>query len=188
MDITIVYLHGFASAGTGSAKAEVLQRIFHDQRLLTPDLPDKPAEAIPFLDALLGGLSGPVMLVGSSMGGYYATHFGSHFGWPVALINPLVAIDEPELFLGEHQNYYSGNRFLLDEADLVALAALQPQPGSAPTLLLLDDADEVLDATKAIAAYRGRATVVIYPGGNHRFMHLEEAAPLLRRHAGLPMC
>jgi len=185
MDVTIVYLHGFASAGVGSAKAAALQQIFHDQQLLAPDLPDRPSETVPFLEAYLGELTGPVLLVGSSMGGWYAAHFGARFRWPVALINPLVELSEPELFLGEHQNHYSGNRFILDESDLAALSAIAPQPGATQALVLLDLADEVLDAEKAIRSYRGKGTLVLYPGGNHRFAHMEEAAPLLRQQAGL---
>jgi hypothetical protein len=185
MDITIVYLHGFASAGAGSAKAEALKEIFHDQLVLAPNLPDRPSETVPFLADYLGKLEGPVMLVGSSMGGWYASCFGGRFQWPVALINPLVELAEPELFLGEHENYYTGNRFTLDEADLAALAVLQPLPGASPTLVLLDMNDEVLDAEKAIAAYKGRGIVVAWPGGNHRFAHMHEAAPLLRQQAGL---
>lgn len=182
---TIVYLHGFASAGEGSAKAGVLKEVFADQSLLAPDLPDKPADAIPFLDDFLAALSGPVMLVGSSLGGYYATCYGGRFGWPVVLINPLVDITAMHTALGERQNHYSGARFTVDQADLDALTALNVVPGSSSTLLLLDAADEVLDAGKAVHAYMDRAKVVIYPGGSHRFEHLAASAGLLREHAGL---
>jgi len=182
MQPTIVYLHGFASAGQGSAKAEILRRIFADYESLTPDLPDKPADAIPFLDDFLGRLSGPAVLIGSSLGGYYAACYGGRFGWPVVLINPLVDVAVMRAALGWQENYYTGSRFQLDEADLDALAALDFVPAASPTLVLLDAADEVLDADRAVSTYIDRAKVMIYPGGSHRFEHLEESALLLLAH------
>jgi len=183
MQPTIVYLHGFASAGEGSAKAGILQRIFAGRELLTPNLPDKPADAIPFLDDFLGRLSGPAVLIGSSLGGYYAACYGGRLGWPAVLINPLVDVAVMRGALGWQENYYTGARFRLDEADLDALAALHFAPGASPTLVLLDAADEVLDADRAVSTYMGRARVMVYPGGSHRFEHLDESAPLLLAHA-----
>jgi len=67
---TIVYFHGFASSGA-SGTAQLLRRRFRDARVLSPDIPLDPAEALPFLKAFCGAEK-PDLIVGSSMGGMYA--------------------------------------------------------------------------------------------------------------------
>ncbi|MDQ6978643.1 MAG: YqiA/YcfP family alpha/beta fold hydrolase [Mariprofundaceae bacterium] len=183
MNITLVYLHGLASTGAGSAKAQELARIFPRQRLLTPDLPDRPFDAIAFLDDWLPSLTGPVALIGSSIGGYYAWHYGSRFHWPVALMNPLVDTRRLPLLIGEHQNFYTGASFVIDEDDIEALQGIKTKAEACHNaLLLLDDADELLDARYALETWQGHGKILSFPGGNHRFAHLTEAAPMLRQH------
>jgi predicted esterase YcpF (UPF0227 family) len=50
-----------------------------------------------------------------------------------------------------------------------------------PTLVLLDKADEVIDYRVAESFYRGCGTTIVYAGGSHRFDHLPEALPAIRR-------
>jgi len=187
MDITLVYLHGLASVGAASAKAQELACMFPQHCLLTPDLPDKPADAITFLDDWLAELTGSVALIGSSMGGYYAWHYGSRFDWPVVLINPAVDTRRLPLLLGEHTNYYTGDSFVIDDSDLQALQSIKTKPEACSNaLLLLDYGDEVLDAGHTLETWQGHGTILLFPAGNHRFEHLSESAPMLRQHLGFP--
>jgi len=187
MDITLVYLHGLASTGAGSAKAQELARIFPHQRLLTPDLPDKPADAIAVLDDWLPTLTGPVALIGGSMGGYYAWHYSSRFDWPVVLINPAVDTRRLPLLLGVYKNFYTGESFVIDEDDIEALQSIKTKVEDCRNaLLLLDYADEVLDTRYTLEIWQGHGTILLFPAGNHRFEHLNEAASMLRQHLGFP--
>ncbi len=186
MNTTLVYLHGLASAGAASAKAQALMQMFPKQRVLSPDLPDKPADAIAFLNDWLASLTGSVALIGSSLGGYYAWHYGARFNWPVVMINPAVDSQRLPSLLGEHKNFYTGNVFTIDEADLCALQAIQTTPEACNNpLLLLDYEDEVLDAAHTLKTWQGHATILLFPAGNHRFAHMNESAPVLRQHLGL---
>lgn len=67
---TIVYFHGFASSGA-SGTAQLLRRRFRGAKVLSPDIPLDPAEALPFLKRYCAEHA-PDLIVGSSMGGMYA--------------------------------------------------------------------------------------------------------------------
>jgi predicted esterase YcpF (UPF0227 family) len=66
----IVYFHGFASSGA-SGTAQLLRRRFREARVLSPDIPLDPAEALPFLKRFCAEHAAD-LIVGSSMGGMYA--------------------------------------------------------------------------------------------------------------------
>ncbi len=53
----------------------------------------------------------------------------------------------------------------------------------APTTLLLDLGNEVIDTRAAAALYRGCARVLAFPGGDHGFRHLEQVLGLIREAA-----
>lgn len=66
----IVYFHGFASSGA-SGSVLLLRKHFITDRILAPDIPLDPAEALPFLRDFCSKEQ-PDLIVGSSMGGMYA--------------------------------------------------------------------------------------------------------------------
>ena len=72
----ILYLHGFTS-GPQSHKAQALQARMQQRgigdRFVCPQLPASPKEAIRLAESLLGTRDKQVTIVGSSLGGYYAT-------------------------------------------------------------------------------------------------------------------
>ena len=147
----------------------------------------KPAHAIPWLEAYVDrkrreASKMPVILIGSSLGGYYADHLARRFSMSAALINPLVDTEDLRPVLGPNENYYTGARFELDEADLDALRGIaQDLSIDIPRLVLLDEGDELLDYRKAVGLYTGHARVVRYPGGSHRFDHLEQSLGEIRK-------
>ena len=93
----IVYLHGFRSSSQG-IKATMLRAAIgvlpaHERPALwTPDLPHRPAAAIALVVARLEREADPAAatFVGSSLGGYYATHLAERFGARAVLINPAI--------------------------------------------------------------------------------------------------
>ena len=105
---SILYIHGLNSS-PASRKAQQLlaamQRIGLQAQLRMPALHHHPRQAIAQLDELIAELGQPV-LVGSSLGGYYATHLAARHGLKALLINPAVLPHERfDGYLGEQTNH-----------------------------------------------------------------------------------
>lgn len=172
----ILFIHGFASCGK-TLKYQTLARHFGTDQILAPDLPHQPEHAIALLETLLE--QHPVdLLVGSSLGGYYATWLNRHQARPAVLINPAVApyalLDD---YVGEHQDCH-GKYFELTTQHLQTLRAMQRTQlrDEEAYLVLLQTGDEVLDYRQAAAYYAGK-DLIIEAGGNHRFQNFDQHQP-----------
>ena len=175
----IVYLHGFnSSPASGKAKelGKHLAILGRQADYLCPALPNSPREAIAHVEAELAKhRPGPVTLIGSSLGGFYATHLAEKHGWKAVLVNPAV---HAHLLLrdalGPQTNWHTGEKWVLTEVHLAELAALDVTPLTQPEryLLLAQTGDEVLDYRDAVSYYTG-ATQIIEDGGDHGFAGFE---------------
>jgi predicted esterase YcpF (UPF0227 family) len=186
---SIVYIHGFNSS-PASTKArqlvEVMQRMGLADQLRVPELHHHPRQALAQLEADIDALGQP-LLVGSSLGGYYATHLAERLGLKALLINP--AVNPHKLFdgiLGAQRNLYTGQTWELTLDHVTALAALEVAPPQAPTRfqVWLQTADETLDYRSAERFYRACA-LRIQPGGDHGFQGFAERLPVLLGYAGI---
>lgn len=179
----IIFLHGFNSSAQGN-KAKVLSTRFPGL-VHAPDYPVyDPQQALPFLRAYIKekqtafGGSTPLLLIGSSLGGFYANLLASEYDRKCVLINPST---NPWItlrwVLGENTNYYTGEKYQLTQAMLDEMQALAPDEcqQAVSRLVLLDEADEIIDYRLAQTYYAECARVMVYPGGSHRFDHLEDA-------------
>ena len=182
----ILYIHGFLSCGL-STKSQALVDYFGDKQVLHPDLPTAPAEAIALLEHLIA--QHPIdLLVGSSLGGYFATWLNRQRAIPTVLVNPAmvphILLDD---YLGEHTRC-DGSTFVLTEQHLAHLRSYHREQlrGDEHYLVLLQSGDEVLDYRQA-AAYYAAKEVVVEQGGNHRFedfaSHLPRIAAWRQQHA-----
>lgn len=166
----VIYIHGFNSS-PASAKARILKSrldaLGHGAAFAAPALPVSPAEAARVLDELAMRHPGAA-LVGSSLGGYYATWLAEKHGLRAALLNPAVRpYDLLEDHLGPQQNLYTGERYELTARHVDELRALEVSritPGR--YLLVAATGDEVLDYRLAVERYRGCRQIVI-EGGDH---------------------
>ncbi|MCM2332103.1 MAG: esterase, partial [Pseudomonas sagittaria] len=125
---TLIYIHGFNSSPL-SLKARELHSAFARcglaERLRVPALHHDPRQAIAQLEAEIAAAERPV-LVGSSLGGYYATFLAERHGLKALLINPAVRVQRHFAdYLGPQQNHYSGERWELTREHIAALAALE---------------------------------------------------------------
>ncbi len=189
MSGSILYIHGFNSAPS-SKKAcqlvEVMQQIGLAGQLRVPALHHHPRQAIAQLEADIAELESP-LLVGSSLGGYYATHLAERHGLKALLINP--AVNPHQLFdgyLGPQKNLYTGETWELTHDHVQALAELEV---AAPTdaaryQVWLQTADETLDYRRAEQFYRACA-LRIQAGGDHSFQGFAERLPALLSFAGI---
>lgn len=182
----IIYLHGFNSTGS-SAKGQFLKENLPAIPVLTPTYDYQPAVAMIFLERLVEQevqQKEHMMLIGSSLGGYYAQYLAHQFNVKLVLINPaLTPTATLHDYLGENTNFYTGVTYTLTQAHLDALQEMDvPDPCAdpVPTLLLLDKADEVIDYHVAVNRYQHCAEVVLFDDGNHQFQHLPEALPRIR--------
>ncbi|CAA0082292.1 Uncharacterised protein [BD1-7 clade bacterium] len=175
----IIYIHGFLSSAKAS-KAQLIDDFIQDRQLdvdlLRPNLACYPLAAIEQLNQLISQYSNrPVCLVGSSLGGFYARYLALKWQVTSVMINP--AIRPYELmhhYLGVNENPYTGEQFTLTPTHMNDLKSLAVNPGPAfdRTLVLIQTADEVLNAIEASNYYCG-ASCWIESGGDHQFQGFE---------------
>ncbi|MGE5150019.1 MAG: YqiA/YcfP family alpha/beta fold hydrolase [Rhodospirillaceae bacterium] len=186
MKRVIVYLHGFNSSPQ-SHKARLLERYMAERgladRYVCPALPPRASAALARIEPLLAP---GTCLVGSSLGGFYATWLAEKHDLRAVLINPAI---DPHLglrgYLGPQQNLYTGERYQLTEAHLGEWHSIYaPRVSPGRYLLLVETGDEVLDYRKALARYSGCEQVVVQ-GGDHTLQSFAQHLPRIVRFAGL---
>jgi uncharacterized protein len=187
----ILYIHGFNSS-PASHKAGQLRRrlcaIGRESEFACPALPHRPGEAIALLERVVAD-AGPrsVTLVGSSLGGFYATWLAEKTGCRAVLVNPAITPHQGlRAYLGPQQNLYTGEPYTLTEDHLAQLAALSlPQPQRIDRYLLIHTTgDELLDWRIAVDHYRGCRQIVI-DGSDHGFREFEDYIDCVFDFAGL---
>ena len=185
---TLLYIHGLNSSAL-SKKATQLTALMQSrglgEQLRVPELHHHPRQAIAQLEAAIVELGRP-LLVGSSLGGYYATHLAERHGLKALLINP--AVNPHQLFdgfLGPQENLYTGERWELTHDHVQALAELEvPAPQDPQRFQVwLQTGDETLDYRRAEAFYRACA-LRIQAGGDHSYQGFAEQLPALLSFAG----
>ena len=184
----ILYLHGFCSS-PASLKSRQLGDYMAARglagRFVCPQLSPVPAQAVADLSRVIEAAAGPLTLVGSSLGGHYATHLAEKYGLNAVLINPAVVHTlDPALFIGEHANFHSGERFTFTAEHAAQLAAQVAVPKPARYWLLAEMGDEVLDWRQAAEFYAGCRQTVL-DGGDHSFTRFADYMPQILEYAGL---
>ena len=190
---TIVYLHGFRSSPQ-SIKAQLLARAVAASpvdvrpRFVVPPLPHDPREAIGTVAAWIEreiGVAATLTLVGSSLGGFYATHLAERFGTRAVLINPAIRpYDDLVPYLGVQRNLHTGETFEVTAAHFTALRALKVAAITRPEryFLLVRSGDELLDWREAVAFYGG-AWQYVHGGGDHGWADFADEVPAILRFA-----
>ena len=189
----IIYLHGFRSA-PASIKAQALKARMTERgladRFWCEQLPVSPRAAIAHAEAAIAraraaGLTPTV--VGSSLGGYYATWLAEHHDLQAVLVNPaVVAPLELGAYVGTQDNMYTGERFEFTRGHIDELRALEVPAVSRPQRywLLVETGDEVLDYRHAVDKYAGARQTVL-EGGDHGFSRWGDYLDAVIAFAGL---
>jgi predicted esterase YcpF (UPF0227 family) len=171
----LIYIHGFNSS-PASHKARILKQrldvLGKGAAFWCPALPDHPARAIELLERKLHAAEPQlVTLVGSSLGGYYATYLAEKLALKAVLVNPAVRPYEGlRAYLGMQKNLYSGEGYELTQQHLDELRVLDVDR---PTrmdryYLMVTTGDEVLDYRVAVRKYAGARQLVV-EGSDHGF-------------------
>ncbi|MGD2052875.1 MAG: YqiA/YcfP family alpha/beta fold hydrolase [Gammaproteobacteria bacterium] len=176
----ILYMHGFNSSPE-SHKARVLHDYMQRQGLGDhidiPKIPPQPAAAIELLQQHADTITRDyaLSLVGSSLGGFYATWLAEKYNCPAVLINPAVRPHELLMkYLGENRNYYTDENWVLDHNHITQFRELYIERVTQPEryLVLLQTGDDTLDYREALQKYAG-CSLLVEQGGSHEFSGFE---------------
>ena len=175
----LLYLHGFLS-GPASRKAQDLHERMRQRGLgdcfVCPQLPVSPKAAVTLAESLLVP---DTTVVGSSLGGYYATWLCEQHPDLVraaVLVNPAVlAHVSLERYLGPQKNLYTGEAFDFTPAHIAEMRSYEVlQPARVEAYwLLAEEGDEILDYRQAQEKY-AQSKQTVLPGGNHTFSRWHE--------------
>ncbi len=176
----IIYIHGFNSS-PASHKAnrlrERLAAIRREHEFACPALSHWPREALARLnDDVARAQPDQVTLVGSSLGGFYATWLTEHLGCRSVLVNPAITPHEGlRAYLGQQKNLYTGEEYVFTEDHLAQLEAIYvPRPGRMDRYLLMHTTgDELLDWRIAVERFQGCRQVVV-DGSDHGFSEFSD--------------
>lgn len=176
-----LYIHGFNSA-PASVKARQLQARLalagRGGEFACPALSHWPHEAMTQLEAVVTAApptSRPV-LVGSSLGGFYATWLAERHDCRAVLVNPAITPHVGlQSYLGPQRNLYTGEAYTLTPAHLDQMRAYAVEQ---PTrmeryLVMVTTGDELLDWRVTMAHYPGAQSVVVQ-GSDHGFADFEQ--------------
>lgn len=186
----LLYLHGFRSSPQ-SAKAQKMAALVQQRhpavRWWCPQLPPSPRAAMQLLQEGIAGWPqqtgfDSLAVIGSSLGGFYATWLAEQSGCKAVLLNPAVNpardlkrhIGEQTVWQDPQQHFFFEPRFV-DE-----LCALQAGPLKAPHnyLAVIAKGDELLDWREMAARYAG-AQLRLLEGGDHALSDFELHVPAI---------
>jgi predicted esterase YcpF (UPF0227 family) len=188
----LLYLHGFRSSPQ-SAKARLMAQHMAEQQpgvhWWCPQLPPSPREAIGMLtEGVKDWPRDAMAVVGSSLGGFYATYVAEHTGCKAVLLNPAVnPARDLAKYIGEQsswhdpaERFFFKPEFVQELLDLTRPGLQQP----ANYLAIIAKGDEVLDWREMQARYLG-AHLRLLEGGDHAISDFERHLPAVMAFLGL---
>lgn len=180
MTTPMFYLPGFNS-GPQSEKSQQLQR--HFPQLAVPVYDSwHPQQGFADLDAVIAPtVNQQPVLIGSSLGGFWAYQFANRYGLRCVLLNPCMA---PEASLryavGRVENFYTHATGImtLDDLEQYSHYRVAPHLRFDPRrhcCVLHEKGDETIPYQESIDNFAGKAKLVLLEGGHHRFAQLDIA-------------
>ena len=170
----LLYLHGFRSSPQ-STKARLMAQAMASQyphiTWCCPPLPPSPQAAAALIEQLTADWpSAHMAVVGSSLGGFYATWLATHRHCKAVLLNPAVfPARDLAKYIGEQTAWHNPDeRFYFAPEFVDELRALEvgPMPEPSQVFALITQGDEVLDWREMVARYP-QAQQVVLQGGDH---------------------
>ncbi|CCQ09920.1 Putative esterase, FIGfam005057 [Pseudoalteromonas luteoviolacea B = ATCC 29581] len=175
----VIYIHGFNSSEQ-SYKAQAMREWLKgfDVEYVVPRLHYDPRLAMMQLEQLI---EPNTKLIGSSLGGFYATYLSQRYHLDCVVINPVVRPSELlKGFLGPQYNPYQDCHYKLDIEHVTALDKLYlpalPEPWR--VLLLQQMGDEVLPYQAALNYYQTTQQYIDFQG-DHSFQGLQRYFPAI---------
>ncbi len=187
----VLYLHGFRSSPQ-STKARMFAAWMQAHQpsvdWVCPQLPPSPKEAMALIHAAAGDVpAAQLAVIGSSLGGFYATVLAEARGCRAVLLNP--AIDPARdlaRHIGETTAWHSDAPFYFRAEFVDELRAMAPSAITQPAryFTVIAKGDEVLDWREMSARYKGCPGKLL-EGGDHALGDFDVHLPDVLRFIGL---
>jgi predicted esterase YcpF (UPF0227 family) len=189
----LLYLHGFRSSPQSTKARQVAAWMLSRHPDVTwwcPQLPPSPREAMSMLaDGIARWPRASMAVVGSSLGGFYATHVAETCGCAAVLLNPAVnPARDLAKYIGEQTAWNNPNeRFFFEPRFIDELRALTHGPVARPEnyFAVIAKGDEVLDWREMTGRYPG-ARIRLLEGGDHAISDFERHLPEVMDFLSLP--
>jgi len=184
----VLYLHGFRSSPHSTKARLVGQRVQtqHPQvHWWCPALPASPKAAMAQIQAEVADWPRETsVVIGSSLGGFYARVLAEQAGWRSVLLNPAVHPDRDlQRHIGEHPAWHYPRERVFFQAEFIdelkAMADLLPPPTHTKGdqrlrhWAIVAQGDEVLDWQEMVG-FCAHATVRLLPGSDHALSDFED--------------
>ena len=179
----LLYLHGFRSSPLSAKAQRVARHVEHlraQGRALEwwcPQLAPSPAEAMRHvLDGISGWPADRMAVIGSSLGGFYATVVAERVGCRAVLLNPAVdPARDLARYIGEIEAWHTDERFYFRPEYVDELRAMAPRSLTRPQryFAVIAKGDEVLDWREMTVRYEG-ARIRLLEGGDHALSDFED--------------
>jgi predicted esterase YcpF (UPF0227 family) len=188
----LLYLHGFRSSPQ-SAKARRLHDWLAQHRpelhWCCPQLPPSPAQALALAERCTHGWPRDgTAVMGSSLGGFYATVLAQRHGWRAVVVNPAVdPARDLAAHIGEQAAWHDPQlRFEFRPEHVEQLRRMHADAPRDPRRLLavIATGDEVLDWREMRARYDG-ASVLQVDGSDHALSDFDRHLPAILGFLGL---
>jgi uncharacterized protein len=188
----VLYLHGFRSSPQ-SFKAQRLHAWLqvHRPEIIwwCPQLPPSPRAAIALVEqGIEDWPQGSAVVLGSSLGGFYATVVAERHAWPAVVMNPAVdPARDLATHIGEQTAFHApAERFFFRAEYVDELRALAPGPltDAARYGAVIAKGDELLDWREMSARYAG-ARLRLLAGGDHALSDFDAHLPFILEHLKL---
>lgn len=192
----LLYLHGFRSSPASfkaRRMADWMQAHRPDVHWWCPQLPPSPAAAWALINRGIADwprTPGPqgMAVVGSSLGGFYATAVAEATGCPAVLLNPAVDpardlaahVGDQTQFHAPDEHFYFRPEYIAELQALSVPAITRPERYAA----VIAKGDEVLDWREMTARYPG-ATVKLLAGSDHAISDFDAHLPFVLHFLGL---
>lgn len=189
----LLYLHGFRSSPQSAKARRVaawVQAMRPDLHWWCPQLPPSPREAMAMVESTVREWPASAMaVIGSSLGGFYATVIAERTGCPAVLLNPAVdPARDLAKYIGEQTAFHDPAERFFFRADFVdELRAITPAAITRPEryLAVIAKGDEVLDWREMSARYAG-CHIKLLEGGDHALSDFDTHLPDILHFLQLP--
>ena len=178
----LLYLHGFRSSPQSvkaqkcDARVQQLRKQGDRIEWYCPQLPPSPKAAMEMVMNHIESWQGHLMgIIGSSLGGFYATYVAEHKRCGAVLLNPAVnPARDIEKFMQEHTDIPQEEQIYFQPQYIEELHALQVTLTMPERYFLIAaKGDDVLDYKEAVKHYKGSEQLVL-EGSDHQLTDFDQ--------------
>lgn len=177
--MNIFYIHGFNSGGNSST-TKLLKEAFPDANIISESFdiydPQKTYDVLSNIFDFGGFDKNETVIVGTSLGGFWAEFICRNYGYNTVVVNPARApFKTLSRYLGKNKNFVTGEEyeFTKENFDTYCGINLTALPVTWPLVALLYEDDEIVDTKARYAEMKDFCDARLIPGGQHRLTEKE---------------